>query len=193
MNKKRIIKNIMPIIMSVHKCKNCNYRTNLKTNMLRHLNKKNKCYETEKLYDGLQIKNENVKSGEPLETVLDDKSETELDDKNESELDDKSETELENETETEYIKLLLTEKHELEILLKKQILENDELTKTNEALQKTNDEYYEFIESRDDVIEQLKNKIQKYKNLSRDLTNKKQDEPIRNARNERNEQKVKFF
>ena len=138
--------------MVIHKCKFCSRDFNMKSSLVNHLNKKNKCYEYDKIFEGINTKS-------PLEKV----SEKETNEMLDMSLDKIAELEKELQ---EYKDLLDDDDFMDKISEMKTELDN-----VKAELEAKETEINEIIVNRDMVINQYKDKRRNDKAKINELTN----------------------
>ena len=151
--------------MPTHTCKYCNRDFNMKSSLLNHLNRKNKCYDYDKIFEATDSQVEKNKS------------------KKENQ-DDNELTKRIQELETEiksYKKMtddddFMNEINEMKKELKKV---KEDLKTANEELEAKDNEMEEIIANRDEVIERFKNRLLQLKQTNKELT--EQLKPVRNT------------
>jgi len=141
--------------MVVHKCKFCNRDFNMKSSLVAHLNKKNKCYEYDKIFEGINTKS-------PLEKSS--KNET-----NEM-LDMSLDKIAELETELHEYKILLDDDDFMDKISEMKT-ELDNVKAELEAKDIEINELNELIEKRDMVINEYRGKRRNDKAKINELTN----------------------
>ena len=151
--------------MPTHTCKYCNRDFNMKSSLLNHLNRKNKCYDYDKIFEATDSQVEKNKSKKVNQ-------------------DDNELTKRIQELETEikeYKKMtddddFMNEINEMKKELKKV---KEELKTANEELEAKDNEMEEIIANRDEVIERFKNRLLQLKQTNKELT--EQLKPVRNT------------
>lgn len=153
--------------MPTHTCKYCNRDFNMKSSLLNHLNKKNKCYEYDKIFEATDNQLEKNKSKKvnqddnELTNTLNQKKELEAEIKEYKKMTD----------DDDFMEAINEMKNELKKT-------KAELKTANEELEAKDTEMEEIIANRDDVIERFKNRLTQLKQ-----TNKELNEQLNSIRN----------
>lgn len=151
--------------MPTHTCKYCNRVFNMKSSLLNHLNKKNKCYEYDKIFEEADNQVEQNKSKKVNQ--------------DDNELTNRIK-ELESQIK-EYKKMTDDDDFMNEINDTREELNKvkEELEMTKDELEAKDNEMEKKITNRDEVIGKFKNRLLQLKQTNKELT--EQLNPVRNT------------